>query len=236
VHYGIVPGCEPKFDRDGDLVVWMKGKGQDAGKMVKIGADQWRSRPSLYKAGAEFICKLYRYRATFHHDKLSWEMLGKPASVFFKCKLFNPAGNEVGQGVGSRGIGQKGGDTNNVIKMAKKCAQVDAVLTTFGLSDLFTQDREDAPPAHAAPEADQNAPHQAPRSERLAPVPQKDVEIIRAVWKTNNEGATWDTWRDFVHKHAKTSFDVRNADLWSPDIYKAVQDAVNYEVQGDATH
>jgi hypothetical protein len=32
---------------------------------------------------------------------------------------------------------------NTILKMAKKRAQVDAVLTTFGLSDQFTQDMEE---------------------------------------------------------------------------------------------
>ena len=66
-----------------------------------------------------------------------------------RCRLYSHDGREVGQGVGScssmesKYIRQPRDSENTIIKMAKKRAFVDAVLTTLGLSDRFTQDAED---------------------------------------------------------------------------------------------
>ena len=66
-----------------------------------------------------------------------------------RCRLLLPDGREVGQGVGScssleaKYIRAPRDAENTVLKMAKKRAFVDAVLTTLGLSDRFTQDAED---------------------------------------------------------------------------------------------
>lgn len=80
-----------------------------------------------------------------------------------ECLLVHrPTGMVVGSGVGSCStLEQKYVDRpndleNTVLKMAKKRAFVDAVLTTFALSDRFTQDLEDmdiqeepkGPPVH----------------------------------------------------------------------------------------
>lgn len=66
------------------------------------------------------------------------------------CKLLHrPTGQIVGEGLGScstmesKYISRPNDCENTVLKMAKKRAFVDAVLTTFGLSDRFTQDMED---------------------------------------------------------------------------------------------
>ena len=66
-----------------------------------------------------------------------------------RCTLVSGDGREVGQGIGScsslesKYIRQPRDSENTVLKMAKKRAYVDAVLTTLGLSDRFTQDVED---------------------------------------------------------------------------------------------
>ncbi|RYG32188.1 hypothetical protein EON81_21230, partial [bacterium] len=66
-----------------------------------------------------------------------------------KCRLITFDGREVGQGVGtcssleSKYIRAPRDSENTILKMAKKRAYVDAVLTTLGLSDRFTQDVED---------------------------------------------------------------------------------------------
>ena len=65
-----------------------------------------------------------------------------------RCRLFL-GDREVGQGVGScssmetKYIRSPRDSENTILKMAKKRAYVDAVLTTLGLSDRFTQDVED---------------------------------------------------------------------------------------------
>jgi hypothetical protein len=65
-----------------------------------------------------------------------------------KCKLEKPDGTVVGEGVGScssleaKYIRSPRDAENTILKMAKKRAHVDAVLTTLGLSDRFTQDED----------------------------------------------------------------------------------------------
>jgi hypothetical protein len=47
---------------------------------------------------------------------------------------------------------------NTILKMAKKRALIDAVLTATGASDIFHQDLEDLPEGYIAPEQDQELP------------------------------------------------------------------------------
>lgn len=121
-HYGFPPGCEPK----------------------KVNRKQWQAKPSLYKAGALFIAELLNVRANYESDMVAWEMMGKPAGVIVrKCRLVNPSdGAFLGEGTGSYAVGRKKMDDNAAMKMADKTAVVAAVINTFALSDLFTQDLE----------------------------------------------------------------------------------------------
>ncbi len=130
VHYGYPPGCEPKLDRQGMPVVNKK---------------QWTAKPSLYKAGAHFIIELLKVRAVYEPDMETWEMSGRVAGLIFrKCKILNPAtGDVLGEGSGAYQIGKKGMDANAAIKMAEKNSATSAVINTFALADLFTQDLED---------------------------------------------------------------------------------------------
>lgn len=130
VHYGFPPGCEPKLDRQGRPLVDKK---------------QWTAKPSLYKAGAFYIIELLKVRAVFEPDMETWEMSGKVSGLIFrKCRILNPAtGDTLGEGSGAYLIGKKGMDANAAIKMAEKNSATSAVINTFALSDLFTQDLED---------------------------------------------------------------------------------------------
>jgi putative heme iron utilization protein len=121
-HYGFPPGCEPK----------------------KTNRKQWQAKPSLYKAGALFIAELLNVRANYESDMIAWEMMGKPGGVIVrKCRLVNPSdGAFLGEGTGSYAVGRKKMDDNAAMKMADKTAIVAAVINTFALSDLFTQDLE----------------------------------------------------------------------------------------------
>ena len=103
------------------------------------------SKPSLFKPGSEKFVSLFHFRPTFERDDDTWEMAGKPAGLFcYKCNLIAPNGAIVGEGRGTARVGEKQGQTeNNVVKIAEKRAQIDAVLRTGGLSDFFTQDIED---------------------------------------------------------------------------------------------
>ena len=99
-------------------------------------------KPTLLKPGAERICKLFNTRPTWRKDSDTWEMLGEPkGTVCYICEIVdNTTGAIVGEGRGAEKMGNKQRDANKAIKIAEKCALVDAALYTFGLSELFTQD------------------------------------------------------------------------------------------------
>lgn len=148
VHFGTPPGCEPKGN---------------------VNEKQWQHKPSLYKAGADFICDLLGARPEYKADNDAWLQLGSEKGKFvFACHLFSSAnGQLIGEGRGARRVGQKGGDENNAIKMAMKAAKVDAVINSWGLSDLFTQDVEDGiQPPHDNPSQTADAPKVKPRGNR----------------------------------------------------------------------
>lgn len=174
VHFGYVPGCVPKFDEAGNMLVWVKGRDGEKGYNMTVTPDQWKAKPSLYKAGAQFVTDVMNAVPVFDADIDAWTQLGKPGGTFvMRCRLY-PKGaaqipeNVLGEGRGVRRDGQKGGDANNAIKMAQKCALVDAVLNGYGLADLFTQDTEDSPPPEN-PDRNPDAPPAQPRGERITP-------------------------------------------------------------------
>lgn len=123
IHYGYPPGCEPRGNVD---------------------PKKWTNKPSLYKAGADFMCDLMGVRDEYEADNAAWEQLGRREGTFvFACRLFSRSGTLIGEGRGAFADGQKKMGVNAALKMAKKCAKVDAVINSWGLSDLFTQDVED---------------------------------------------------------------------------------------------
>ena len=102
------------------------------------------SKDSLTKAGAEKIGSLLRLRPDVVKDADTWEMSGSKQGLFcYRCNLYNRVTNQLeGMGLGACSIEEKG-SANNAIKIAKKRAFVDAILSTGALSDFFTQDMED---------------------------------------------------------------------------------------------
>lgn len=173
VHFGYPPYCKPKVrEEDGYIGVWIKGKGNEKGYFEWFPPEQWTAKPSLYKAGADFVCDFLNLVAVFDADIDAWTQLGKVNGTFvIRCRLYPKNApqipeNLVGEGRGVRRNGQKGGDENNALKMAQKCARVDAVLNSYGLSDLFTQDIEDQPPP--GPEEFDN-PQQTPPAQTVQP-------------------------------------------------------------------
>lgn len=148
VHYGFPPGC--------------------SGSVAK--EIEYKKRPSLYKAGAEFVADLLGLRAEFIPLLTDPEWINKPnANICVECKLWSrQTGELMGQGLGGRTVGTKKMDFNASLKMAQKSSLVMAVLSCYGLSDLFTQDMEDyAAEAHEPPPSNPNAAKAAPRGERV---------------------------------------------------------------------
>jgi hypothetical protein len=109
-------------------------------------ADDRSRKDTLLKAGAEKVCNYFNTTPVFALDKETWHMLGSPAgTVCFICRIVdNTTGKVVGEGRGAETVGNRKRDANKAIKIAKKCALVDAALSTFCLSEIFTQDSPEA--------------------------------------------------------------------------------------------
>lgn len=233
-HYGFPPGCEPKSEmRDG--VMWYRS-GQSW-----FPETQWEPKPSLYQAGADFVIDLMGVRPEFAADIDAWKQLGEPKDTFvFCCKLFSKATKELlGEGRGARKVGQKGGDANNAIKMAMKGAKVSAVLNTWGLADLWTQDLEDGPPQpqHDNPEASPDVPTEKPRGNRPPPASKAPTEVspdqlghVSAHWKATHPQADGDTtaqrqkFYTWARTVAKREFDPSKLASWKTADYHACCD------------
>lgn len=107
-------------------------------------------KPSLLKSGAEKLCAHFGYSTQISlihraeiYDKnfISYEV---------KVTVYSPSGSIQAEGVGAANSRERKflkGDffsqINTVLKMAKKRAYVDAILTATSTSGIFTQDMED---------------------------------------------------------------------------------------------
>lgn len=106
-----------------------------------------QGKKSLGKPGAEKFCNLFGVTigetelAQDIIDSLPQDSKDKGATVL-RVKLYRN-GEYIGAGIGARTLTQDKGDLNKMMKMAKKSAIIDAVISTFGLSDLFSQDLEE---------------------------------------------------------------------------------------------
>jgi len=118
----------------------------NVGNMVDRTCSECGGKSTLCKPGSEKICGLLQLRPVFSRDAETWEMLGsEPGVVALKCELVTAAGVVVAEGRGARHRDIDYGDLNKTIKMTQKSAQTDAVLRCAGLSEIFSQDLEDAP-------------------------------------------------------------------------------------------
>ena len=229
IHFGYPPGCEPKLDADGNIMQWQRGKDGDKGKYVTIPKKQWQAKPSFYKAGADFVCDLLGVRDEYDADMQGWEQLGKPTGTFvYRCRLLSRAtGEPLGEGRGVRAVGQKGGDANNAIKMAKKCSKVDAVLNAYGLADLFTQDIEDmAPDRHDNPDQRADAPRATPRAQRVTA---EQLTAMQAEWKSfTTEPPIKEAFLKFC-RAAAGEFDAGSLSAWTQDRLVKCRQAMGLE-------
>jgi len=166
VHYGFPPGCRQR----------------------NVDEKAWKSKHSLYKAGAEQICSLMNVRCEFKGDNDLWKQLGSKEGTFVvRCSLFNHKDKLIGEGLGVRRTGAKSMDENASLKMAEKSALVDAVLHTWALSDLFAQDLEEMMPDATPPNHNASAPQAASRQDRISG---EELKALHQEWCTYNEDTT----------------------------------------------
>jgi hypothetical protein len=111
------------------------------------------SKPTLLKPGAEKLLMMFQVA-----PKVSVTDLCTPDVYRYRVlvSLISQAGVYLGDGIGECSSLEKkwtrpnpADVANTVLKMAKKRALVDAVLTVLGASDIFTQDIEDTAPDKA---------------------------------------------------------------------------------------
>lgn len=108
-------------------------------------------RLCLLKPGAEKLCDYFGYIVQYDLVQSSASHVNEQAMYIVKAILTSwQTGEKVSEGLGlassqeSRYEGQSSMDVaNTILKMAKKRAMVDAVISAVGGSFLFTQDLED---------------------------------------------------------------------------------------------
>lgn len=121
-------------------------------------------KPTLLKPGAELLRLWAGLAPRFEVDNAGTDLIAGVFCYDVKCTLHNRDGDFVGEGVGNcnslesryryRWIGEgeerhrietenPQDQANTILKMAKKRAFVDAILTVTGASRIFTQDIED---------------------------------------------------------------------------------------------
>lgn len=139
------------------------------GNLTARSCSECGGKSTLCKPGSEKICGLLQLRPVFTRDVETWEMLGSEAGVVaLKCELLTGSGVVVAEGRGARHRDMDYGDVNKTVKMTQKSAQTDAVLRCAGLSEIFTQDLEDAGGGFRNGD-DEPADFSAPKGKSAAP-------------------------------------------------------------------
>lgn len=107
-------------------------------------------KPSLLKAGAEKLAAYFGFSTSISIEN-RFENYDKRLVAFeVKVTVHNSTGRIIAEGIGAANSQERKflkGDffsqINTVLKMCKKRAYVDAILTATGASSIFTQDMED---------------------------------------------------------------------------------------------
>lgn len=191
----------------GLMMEWVRGQlveGSDFGSIEIRGR---KSKPSLWKAGAEKICGILGLRVEFPNlaDYEEKVLRGeKIEHILLRCHLYDGAGNIVASGAGARSLNQDQGDLNKALKMCMKSAQIDATLRCAGLSEVFTQDIEDMAPSHF----EDTSPGQSHQQADAIPIgkhkgtPYSDLDLGYVVWGAQNlsAGKVKDRLRDELER------------------------------------
>jgi hypothetical protein len=153
-------------------------------------------KPCLMKPGAEKLLMMFQVA-----PKVSVTDLCTPPDVYryrVIVSLVSQSGIYLGDGVGEatslehKWHDKKDGSVvnapdvcNTILKMAKKRALVDAVLTVLGASDIFTQDVEDMEPAPA------KTPAPAKKEEAAKPKDGDALTTGQLAWLEKNAPLVW---------------------------------------------
>ena len=123
-------------------------------KHLKAGRDYDRlpntSKPTLFKSGAEILCGVYGYRTTTSVINRVIDFEKSFVMYELQVTVYGADDKVVAEGIGSCNSRERKylrGDfatqLNTILKMAKKRAYVDGILTACHASKVFTQDVED---------------------------------------------------------------------------------------------
>lgn len=156
------------------------------------------NKPTLLKPGAEKLLMMFQVA-----PRVTVTDLSTPPDVYryrVQVSLISQSGVYLGDGIGECTSLEKkwherrdgtilnaSDSCNTILKMAKKRALVDAVLTVLGASDIFTQDIEDQEPVTG------KAPAPAKKAE---PEKAKDGDALttgQLAWLTKNAPLVWTT-------------------------------------------
>lgn len=123
-------------------------------KHLKAGRDYARlpntSKPTLFKSGAEILCGVFGFRTTTSVINRVIDFEKSLVMYEVQVTVYGADDKIVAEGIGSCNSTERKylrGDfctqLNTILKMAKKRAYVDAILTACHASKVFTQDVED---------------------------------------------------------------------------------------------
>ena len=123
-------------------------------KHLKAGRDYDRlpntAKPTLFKSGAEVLCGVFGYRTTTSVINRVIDFEKSFVMYEVQISVYGADDKVVAEGIGSCNSRERKylrGDfatqLNTILKMAKKRAYVDAILTACHASKVFTQDVED---------------------------------------------------------------------------------------------
>jgi len=143
-------GLDRRKENRGALMEWVRAALIEGIDFGCIKTKRGPSKPSLWKPGAEKICGMLG--VTVHFPTLhDYEQAALNSvvvvNIIIRCEIMDASGKVVADGIGARSLKQDYGDINKALKMAEKSAHIDATLRMAGLSEVFTQDLEDMPPA-----------------------------------------------------------------------------------------
>lgn len=107
-------------------------------------------KPSLLKSGAEKLAAYFGFSTSISIENRFEDYSKRLVAYEVKVTVTNADGRVIAEGIGAANSQERKflkGDffsqINTVLKMCKKRAYVDAILTATGASSIFTQDIED---------------------------------------------------------------------------------------------